>query len=342
MSLEQRRELIANLFPSGIPKLWCPILSYFEAKYRFDPARIEIHLQNLSPHVKGILVPGSTGEGWEMRDADVLDLLKIVLPVAESLGMRVLIGVLKTRTDDVFEALDVLDKYLDHPAAVGITICPLKGKDVCQEELEAEVSAALRRSIPTAVYQLPQVTQNELAPETVARLAAAFPNFIMFKDTSGKDRVAKSGCDLQGVWMMRGSESNGYSKWLRAAGGSYDGYLLSTANVFAPELAEIILLVESGQKKAARELSKRIVGIVSGAFKLVANFKHGNPFTNANKLMDNLRTYGHLFSDQPMPLLYSGKRLPMSLRKRLDKLFPELAEDVDLLGRPLPQRIRGG
>ena len=47
---------------------------------------------------------------------------------------------------------------------------------------------------------------------TVAALAGEFPNFILFKDTSGADRVAQSGLDLGGVFMVRGAEVGGYSR----------------------------------------------------------------------------------------------------------------------------------
>ena len=135
----QRQALQAEIFPDGIPRLWCPTLTHFQAARTPDPERIQAHLAALAPCVKGILVPGSTGEGWEMTDSDIRGLLDIVLAAAAEQGIRVLIGVLKTSTDEV-----------------------------------------LARGWPTALYQLPQVTQNELAPETVAALAAEFANILTF------------------------------------------------------------------------------------------------------------------------------------------------------------------
>ena len=71
---------------------------------------------------------------------------------------------------------------------------------------------------PIALYQLPQVTENEITPETVAELASRFPNFYLFKDTSGEDRVALADLDLQGVFLVRGAEGQ-YHQWPRAVGG---------------------------------------------------------------------------------------------------------------------------
>src|SRR4051812_28554948 len=94
-TLSSRQALLAHLFPQGVPRLWCPTLTHFAAAREPDAARIRRHLHVLAPYVKGILVPGSTGEGWEMSDADIQRLLGIVLDSARDARIRVLIGVLK-------------------------------------------------------------------------------------------------------------------------------------------------------------------------------------------------------------------------------------------------------
>ena len=91
-----RASLTQRLFPHGVPRLWCPTLTHFAAEGQFDAARIRRHLQVIAPYVKGALVPGSTGEGWEMSDADIQRLLDVVLDAAQAADIRVLIGVLKT------------------------------------------------------------------------------------------------------------------------------------------------------------------------------------------------------------------------------------------------------
>ena len=68
---QARRKTVAQVFPDGIPWLWCPPLTHFRAARGFDEQRIRRHLEVLSPFVKGILVPGSTGGGWEMNDEEI-------------------------------------------------------------------------------------------------------------------------------------------------------------------------------------------------------------------------------------------------------------------------------
>jgi dihydrodipicolinate synthase/N-acetylneuraminate lyase len=188
----------------------------------------------------------------------------------------------------------------------------------------------LQLGLPIALYQLPQVTGNEMSPETVASLAARFPNLVLLKDTSGHDRVVLSGLDLGGVFRVRGAEG-GYSRWTRAGGGPYDGLLLSTANVFARQLAQMLQLLDAGQIEQAHQLSERIEGVVRQTFELVADFPTGNPFTNANKVLDHLMTCGAAARDHEPPLLYGGARLPEAYIERAESilraagLFPESA-----------------
>ena len=153
---------------------------------------------------------------------------------------------------------------------------------------EAEVLALGR---PTALYQLPQVTQNEMSPATIADLAARFPNFILFKDTSGADRVASAGQDVGDVFLVRGAEGD-YARWLKAGGGPYDGFLLSTANCFGRELLEVITLANAGRPGEAQSLAERLSAVVKEVFALVASVPDGNAFANANKAMDHFFAHG--------------------------------------------------
>ncbi len=310
MSSAARRALQQATFPSGVPRLWCPILTHFKSAREPDAVAIREHLTKLSPVVKGILVPGSTGEGWEMNDDDVQQLLSIVLPAAEALGVRVLLGILKTDTRQMLTALDGLSAICDHPAVVGVTVCPPRGAELSQAVIADGLRQVLSRGLGTALYQLPQVTQNEMSPETVAMLADEFPNFLLFKDTSGLDRVAQSGLDFGGVNFVRGSEQGGYAQWTRTSGGPYDGLLLSTANSLAPELTRVLQLLDAGDAQSANELSNSLEHLVKRMFAIVADFEAGNAFSNANKLLYHLRTFGTDALRHPAPMLYSGVRLP--------------------------------
>ena len=63
-----------------------------------DTGRMRQPPGRLRGSVQGLLVPGSTGDGWQLSDAEVRELLGFLLPEARARGMAVLIGVLKADT----------------------------------------------------------------------------------------------------------------------------------------------------------------------------------------------------------------------------------------------------
>lgn len=319
---EQRRALVGRLFPDGAPKLWCPPLTHYQAGGAPDRERIAAHLRSIAPYVKGLLVPGSTGDGWEMDDHQQRGLLDVVLEFSRELNLKVLIGALRTDAEQerrvIVDALarlredTALEDDCEAMAAAGVcgfTVCPPTGDGLPQEEIHGRLAAILELGVPTAIYQLPQVTLNEMTPETVAELAGAYANFYLLKDTSGTDRVAGSGLELGGVYLVRGAEGN-YGRWLKASGGPYDGFLLSTANCFAGHLHRMIEHLEHGRVDEARRGIAPVEKVVAGVFDLVADLPYGNAFANANKAIDHFLAHGPETPDLPPPLLHAGSRLP--------------------------------
>ena len=320
-----RRGLIEALFPEGMPGLWCPSLTHFDAQGRIDPARIEKHLARLAPHARGLLVPGSTGEGWQLADQEARELLAIVIQAAQRWKLHVLIGAFKHQTTAVIQAIDEAMQWLQTLAGtqdwleiarqtrvVGFTVCPPRGDELTQDQILAALEQVLQLRHPTALYQLPQVTENEISPATFLQVVERYPNLYLLKDTSGQDWIARAGIDPGGVFLVRGAEG-GYSRWLKAAGGPYDGLLLSSANNFAPQLAEVQRLVAGGRREEADALSQRIERVVSRCFEIVAGVAMGNPFTNANKLLDHVMAYGEDAARRPPPVLHGGVPLPREL-----------------------------
>src|SRR2546426_6527362 len=90
-----RAQLLRTFFPDGVPVLWCPSLTHYDENGAIDARRIAAHLEHLAPHVKGFLIPGSTGDGWELTEPESRQLLEVALSQAQGLELRVLIGVLK-------------------------------------------------------------------------------------------------------------------------------------------------------------------------------------------------------------------------------------------------------
>jgi len=137
----KRKNLQELLFPRGIPPLWCPSLTHFDAGRRIDLGRMEAHLAWMMPNVKGYLVPGSTGDGWDLDDAETDTVVRFAVDMARRKGGSLLLGALRKNTVDVTGSierfLDILRRLTgktDPLAALiasgvsGFTVCPPAGK----------------------------------------------------------------------------------------------------------------------------------------------------------------------------------------------------------------------
>jgi len=318
----ERRKLLARLLPEGIPALWCPLITHYDRDGAIDQARVAAHLRHLSPYVKGFLIPGSTGDGWELSDAETRQLLEVAIEQITKLNLHLLVGALKTEAEAARRTIGETVHWIETRAhdgnrenglarssVCGFTICPPRGKELSQQQMSSAVRSILETQVPVAIYQLPQVTQNEMSPELVADLARQFPNFILFKDTSGADRVALSGQKLENVFLVRGAEGD-YVRWLKIVKGPYDGFLLSSANCFARELCQVIEDLKVRRVKAAQERSEHLTSCINELFGIVTGLPHGNPFANANKAVDHFFAFGPKARDAPPPRLHAGVSLP--------------------------------
>ncbi|ACA19905.1 dihydrodipicolinate synthetase [Methylobacterium sp. 4-46] len=321
-----RTTLTGLLFPAGVPMLWSPTLVFYDEAGRIDRDRQLAHLAFMTPHVKGYLVPGSTGDAWEMNDAEALAALEVVLPFAAQHGLDLLVGVLRPTTDAMLALIDKVLDYLCRRAGTdsvadalaashvrGLTVAPpTSDPPLSQDAIGAALAPVFERGLPIALYQLPQVTGNTMTPALVAGLAERFPNLLLFKDSSGTDEVALSGRMPAGVTLLRGAEGD-YAQWSKAHGGVYDGFLLSTANAFPAQLATVLEHLQQGRFTEAEQCSASISAAVADAFRAVIEVRQGNAFTNANKAIAHIMAYGRDALQASPPRLYAGGHLPHSV-----------------------------
>ncbi len=321
--------------PSGdLPRLWCPPLTHYDGAGAIDHARMEAHWRFMRRSIRGFLVPGSTGDAWEMAPFELDAVVAAALDRVETGGGELLLGALHPDASATLAAISSLLELLkrrtgqvdprDAMAAAHVrafTVCPPAGEDRTREGIEAGLAAILDLGVPVALYQLPQVTRNEMSPGLVAGLAARYPNLILLKDSSGDDRVARSGL-VRDLFLVRGAEGD-YARWLTEGGGPYHGLLLSTANCFPGPLQAVIGHLEEGRIAEARELSGRLSRVVAQAFDLVADLPEGNAFANANKAMDHFMAWGLKASRVPAPRLHAGSEIPRKLLARVAIILAE-------------------
>ncbi|MBP0496413.1 dihydrodipicolinate synthase family protein [Pararoseomonas indoligenes] len=325
-----RTALIRALFPKGVPQLWSPSLFFYDAGGGFERARQEAHLTFMARHVGGFLIPGSTGDAWEMEDEEAVAALDLAIDFAGPRGIDLLAGVLRPDVASMGALLERMVKHLCDRAGTatvpdafeacrvrGVTVAPpTTPEPLSQPALAEALGPLLARGLPMAVYQLPQVTGNRMAPELLADLAGRFPNFILFKDSGGTDEVARSGLLPDDLVLLRGAEGD-YARWHAGLGGPYDGFLLSTANAFPARLAGILEALKAGRSDEAREESDRLSSVVAEAFAAADGLPDGNGFTNANKLLAHGMAFGKGARSVEPPLLHAGSVLPADRVERV-------------------------
>jgi dihydrodipicolinate synthase/N-acetylneuraminate lyase len=320
-SKEQRIELRENFFGEWMPGLWCPPLTHYTDKGEMDFERMSKHIVKMSKRVKAFLVPGSTSDGWELNKEETRLLLEYYLEMSKKLGIHLLVGMLRTDTAVAREGIEETMGWFreltgksdtievtKELGVCGFTVCADKGSDKTEEQIYEGLRGVLELKVPTALYQLPQVTENEISAETMSSLAEEFSNFYLFKDSSGTDKVALSGKDLGSVFLLRGGEGD-YWKWQKSNGGPYDGYLLGSTNCFAVEISMIIELIGTGEVEKAQELSEKVTNVVRGVTEAVKDFPAGNAFTNSTKAIDHFFAYGEAAMNIEPPMIHAGVRL---------------------------------
>jgi dihydrodipicolinate synthase/N-acetylneuraminate lyase len=330
-----RRRLFRELLGGRIPRLWCPPLTHYTGDGGLDTERMEAHWMSMRSYVSTFLLPGSTGDGWEMDDEEIHDLLHTALDMAKRTGVRLMIGVLRTRISEMLHVISgtmdrLRDTYghsddmevLKAGRVCGFTVCPPKGAGLSQNEIRSGLEQILNMGLPISLYQLPQVTENEISPELVMELAGRYSNLILLKDTSGCDHVAEKDRGSSGVFLVRGAEGD-YASWLEESDGPYQGLLLSTANVFSGSLHRMITCLEAGEMDEARDLSDRLTGVMRKVFHRVQDLPHGNVFANANKAMDHFMARGPGAEKIPPPMLHAGVRIPAEVIRDVGEILRE-------------------
>lgn len=278
---------------NNLPRLWVPTLTFYRETGEIDFERTDVMLARIYPYCQGVLVPGSTGDGWLLDDKEQYELVKHYLSGFEFGRFKILIGALMPDAESTLAAIEKwcgLIKFvsdcsdirqgMDKLNVVGFVVCSPKGNH-SQEYIQSSLHKVFSCGLPLAFYQLPQITGNLVEPETLRIIAAQFPNLIMVKDTGGGDEIAKSGL-FKDKMLVRGAEGNP-GPLISGKNQIYDGLLLSTVNSFPAVYAEIIVDGKGYDK---------IGDIISKTFAMASVNPVSNAFSDANRAIDHVMYYG--------------------------------------------------
>ena len=306
--------------------LWVPLLTHYDSSDQqgLDHARTSKHIKSISANVRQYLIAGTTGDGWEMSDLLLRDWITFVQSANTLTPQhRLLFGAFATTTEKVIERAKSIESQIASKPIIasyaGITICPPVNPNATQDmvfEHFRRIIAATTSQL--AIYQLPQIVGCEIEPQTFIKILESSSRVSMFKDTSGADRVARSGLEVGSTLMLRGAEGN-YSKELKP-NGTYDGWLLSTANVFSPELRYIAENACGDETEKATACSQNLSNLVEKLFQISEGLPEGNPFSNINRAVDHIFAYGSDWRAKPARLA-SGNRLPQIFLSRVNDIL---------------------
>lgn len=322
----RRSDILRAVIPGAALPLWVPLLTPYRAgDGAVDVDRLRRHREVVRAHTPLWMIGGSTGDGWDIDDRQFATLLAASCDEhVASLQGRTLFALLGPTTDAVLNRLHALHAALGtSPKAsfeenlerliergvVGICIAPPVGDDLDQLTIAHHFEEIGRHArMPIAMYEIPQMTGNRIAPETFQALVASHEEIILFKDSSGEDVLAETASMLDSPVLVRGFESD-YAASLRAGGGLYDGLLLASANVFAQELVAIVRATLSGHLDAATTHADALEKRVAASFDAVGSVPVGNAFANANRVIDHVMAFGPRTAEVPPPTLFDGSTI---------------------------------
>ncbi|MCK9273875.1 MAG: dihydrodipicolinate synthase family protein [Syntrophales bacterium] len=319
-----RKELLQSLFPTGIPRLWCPLVTHYTEGGVIDFSRMAAQFHYVFPDAEGFLMPSSTGDGWKLDNEKTIQIVDFAVSMSQETGCHLLLAVLKPDAESTKNSIDAMLRFFREKTGIddtaeclnainvrGFAVCP---PSECndQEIIYKELSTVADLGIPIALYQIPFITRSEIAPSTFHALVEKYQNIFLLKDSSGNDLIARSFGHRKNVFLVRGAEGD-YVKWLKDNGGPYDGFLLSTANSFAGELNVIIDYIERGAFPAADTLSHAISCVNKEINTLTNSLHSGNLFAATVKTVDHFYAFGPRAAGREGPLLHGGTRLPAEI-----------------------------
>lgn len=142
--------------------------------------------RQIAAKVDFLVVLGTTGEAATMTPREQAFVRKTIV---EHVAGRVplVLGVGGNCTQEVMERLGLLREELKRDYAAILSVCPYYNKPQ-QEGLYRHFAAIAEASVvPVILYNVPGRTGVNMLPETVLRLAAAYPHQIIgVKEASGK------------------------------------------------------------------------------------------------------------------------------------------------------------
>ena len=309
----------------GFPTLWFPPLTYYKEGGIIDKVRMEEALEEIYPYSKGVLVPGSTGDGWVLSREKQEDIVRLFLKGFGFGRFSMMIGALKPSADETIASIvrwcEILceesgkkdpSEAMNDLDVKAFVFCVPAGEDNRDMQIQ-EMSRILDLGLPMAFYQLPLVTGVTVDPAVIRELADKYDNLIIAKDSGGKDEMALSRILGDRLMLLRGAEGDP-SEMILGDSPVYDGLLLSTVNCFAREHSDLM----NGRRSYSG------YGTVIGEVFDAVTEPVSNAFSDAVRAICWAKKYG-AYACTTDCYCYNGEKLPPGL---IAKAFDSISSNL--------------
>ena len=230
-----------------------------------EPAFKSLIERQIAGGVKGIVPVGTTGESPTLNTEEHIEVIRLAIAFAGG-RCEVIAG---TGANATAEAIELTQAAEALGADGTLQVCPYYNKP-SQEGLYRHFKAiAESTKLPVMLYSVPGRSSIEIAPETVARLAADCPTIVAIKEAGGSvDRVNQLVQAVpEGFGILCGDDPLALPFIVCGATG-----LVSVASNLIPDI--IVQLVDaamSGNFDGALALQKKYYPLMRGLMSLDVN-----------------------------------------------------------------------
>lgn len=229
------------------------------------PAYQALIERQIAGGVDGIVPVGTTGESPTLDTDEHIEVIRLAIEFAAG-RCDVIAGTGANATAEAIELTEAAEKL---GATGSLQVSPYYNKP-SQEGLYLHYKAiAGSTGLPIMLYSVPGRTMVEIAPETVARLAADFPNIVAIKEAGGSvDRVNQL---IQVVPDGFGVLSGDDPLTLPFIACGACGLVSVAANLIPDVMARLVRACLNGSFDEALEIQKQYYPLMRGLMSLDVN-----------------------------------------------------------------------
>lgn len=221
--------------------------------------------RQIAAGITGIVPVGTTGESPTLDTDEHIEVIRLAVEFAAG-RCEVVAGTGANATAEAIELTEAAEKL----GATGtLQVCPYYNKP-SQEGLYLHFKAiAESTELPIMLYSVPGRSSIEIAPETVARLAADCPTIVAIKEAGGSvDRVNQL---VQAVPTGFGILSGDDPLMVPFASCGATGLVSVASNLIPEVMVKLVNAATSGNFAEALEIQKKYYPLMRGLMSLDVN-----------------------------------------------------------------------